>query len=252
MFSALAEANPKDEALTAQLPLGADGGRASVTARRTRMAYDDNICPSGEPLGAPTCTTKVNSSQAESRAESSNSGICALQPKGTCCFGPDSLFDGYLQLRDVLRRFLFRLVRDDALAEEALQETAIVAGQKCFDELPTSMSPQAWLYGVSRNQGLAALRRRGVVDEAPDEDTCSALFGTCLGAEPEQHEEVFIARDLEGRRRAFLRAVLRDDYDDAIAYLERVENGGEPITDAERAEQLRRMRRLRRAAGDGE
>ena len=58
-----------------------------------------------------------------------------------------------------LGQFLVAMVRDCALAEDLLQETFLDA-YNARQRLPEVERPEAWLFGIARNRGLRALRRR--------------------------------------------------------------------------------------------
>ena len=57
---------------------------------------------------------------------------------------------------------LVRILRVEAVAEEALQESFVKIWQNAGKYVPESGSPMAWLCSVARNHALDLLRRRGL------------------------------------------------------------------------------------------
>ena len=68
----------------------------------------------------------------------------------------EALLEGAEQ---ALGQFLVQVMRDRFLAEDALQETLLIAFER-RDELASVENPRAWLFGVARNRALLALRGR--------------------------------------------------------------------------------------------
>ena len=56
---------------------------------------------------------------------------------------------------------LVRILRIEAIAEEALQDTFVKIWQKAGTYRPDSGSPMAWMCSVARHQALDVLRKRG-------------------------------------------------------------------------------------------
>lgn len=69
----------------------------------------------------------------------------------------------YDRHKDGLYAFLLRFLRDEALAEDALQE-AFLRVHRNLDAFDASRSFRAWLYEIGRNAGLDASRRRAKQD----------------------------------------------------------------------------------------
>ena len=112
-----------------------------------------------------------------------------------------------------LRGFLVRRLRDQAVAEDLLQDTfvkAIAEGSR-FCELN---NPRAWLYRVARNNLVDHLRREHrfvdyLPDEVPDEvpltaavDDLSQCLPRALDALAKEDAEVITLCDLEGLNQA--------------------------------------------------
>lgn len=72
---------------------------------------------------------------------------------------PASVEEWFSTYESDLGKYLVQFVRDRALAEDLLQETFIDA-YRASRAFPEIRNPRAWLFGIARNQALAALRRQ--------------------------------------------------------------------------------------------
>ena len=112
-----------------------------------------------------------------------------------------------------LRGFLVRRLRDQAVAEDLLQDTfvkAIAEGSR-FCELD---NPRAWLYRVARNSLIDHLRREHrFIDDLPDQlpyeepitdavDDLSQCLPRALDALAKEDAEAITLCDLEGMNQA--------------------------------------------------
>jgi RNA polymerase sigma-70 factor (ECF subfamily) len=93
-----------------------------------------------------------------------------------------------------------RILRSQAEAEEALQESYIKIWNKAGDYAPTGASPMSWLISIARNTAIDCLRRRreattgdidpdAVVDDAPTPEA-AALLSSDVGRLYECFEEL--------------------------------------------------------------
>ena len=110
-----------------------------------------------------------------------------------------------------------RILKRDAIAEEALQDTFIKIWQKAGTYNPTASAPMTWLYSLARHHALDLLRRRsrredhetqgveGQVEVAPDlaktwsemNDDAQALM-TCLEQLPADTQRCLVGAYCEG------------------------------------------------------
>src|SRR5207253_699020 len=65
----------------------------------------------------------------------------------------------YERYKDEIHGFLFRLLRDDARAEDVLQETFFRV-YKALETFDASRSFRAWLYQITRNAAIDAIRQK--------------------------------------------------------------------------------------------
>lgn len=107
--------------------------------------------------------------------------------------------------RGPLYRFARRLTRDDALAEDVLQETFLTALRK-VGTWRGEGSCRGWLFSIARTQALMA-RRRGAVGEAMEDERALPELGLSAGwgaaMDPEAlaarlEEQALLERALEG------------------------------------------------------
>lgn len=113
-----------------------------------------------------------------------------------------------------VRRFLGDLLRDDAAADEATQETFVRAHQRLVT-LSEAVKLQGWLMGIARMVFLEQLRRRRrdgpqLLDEPVQVDRGPTPEAALLSSEADQVLAVALA-DLAVERRAAL--LLRIDHD---------------------------------------
>ncbi len=125
----------------------------------------------------------------------------------------------YDRLAPAIHRFLRDVLRDDALAADATQETFV----RAFANPQVLADPERarpWLFGVARNVSLelrrARLRRSRVITEAPDavRERAPSPHGCPEGACIEREEVALLDRalgELSEDRRAML--VLRLDHE---------------------------------------
>ena len=74
--------------------------------------------------------------------------------------GDEAAFDALVRLyQQPVWRFLCRLVRDQALAEDLAQETFVRAHRR-LDTFAHQSRFSTWLFQIARNAGIDALRRR--------------------------------------------------------------------------------------------
>ena len=112
---------------------------------------------------------------------------------------------------------LVRILRIEAVAEEALQDTFIKIWQKAGSYVPSAGSPMAWMCSIARHQALDMLRQRrsrenlersdmtGYIDATPDlakplhEMTDDAkLLMQCLEKLPQEARDCIVYAYCEG------------------------------------------------------
>jgi RNA polymerase sigma factor (sigma-70 family) len=86
-------------------------------------------------------------------------------------------------------RYLLQMVGDRLLAEDLLQDT-FVAALRGHVQVTAADSGEAWLFGIARNQALAALRKGRRRNRALD------LLSRRRTSEADNAEEIVAARDL--------------------------------------------------------
>ena len=111
----------------------------------------------------------------------------------------------YEEYRALVRRFVYRLCRNESLADEVTQETFFRA-LRTWDSYRGESSLATWLCGIARNGYYDTLRRppQLPLDEAaaPGEDVAEALIASdrrmaaqkLLHRLPEPYREVFTLR----------------------------------------------------------
>jgi len=135
-----------------------------------------------------------------------------------CHNGSESAFEELYRLSSAqLYGVLLRILRIEAIAEEALQDSYVKIWQKAGTYSPDAGSPMAWMYSIARHQALDELRRRGsredqenraqpgVIESTPDrtkplhemgED--AQLIMLCLNRLPEQARLCIVRAYCEG------------------------------------------------------
>jgi RNA polymerase sigma-70 factor (ECF subfamily) len=102
------------------------------------------------------------------------------------------LYDRY---KDEVFAFLARLLRDDALAEDVLQE-AFFRVYKSLDRFEPEKSFRAWLYQIARHAALDAIRIRRKEERLADEKARRVEGAVAdSAAEAERADEVRRAKD---------------------------------------------------------
>jgi RNA polymerase sigma-70 factor, ECF subfamily len=143
--------------------------------------------------------------------------------------------------------FLTEITNDAALAEDAAQETLMVASTS-IGTLENPARFRNWMFGIARNQGLRQVRQaqRGPVtlslsadpDLAPSRDSRSSLRHEDSRAERLQR----ILADLDGDDRALLHLIHVDGYtSEDVAEI----SGQKPATIRKRKSRLRKEIRIR-------
>lgn len=125
-----------------------------------------------------------------------------------------------------VRRFLGDLLRDDAAADEATQETFVRAHAR-LSTLRAGDKVLPWLFGIARNvfyEELRAKRRhlRSVDDGLGEEpDRAPSPEGMLLGAEADAQLKAALAELSEERRAALVLRIDHGlDYDEICAIME--------------------------------
>lgn len=78
-----------------------------------------------------------------------------------CEQGNETAFEElYALCSSQLYAVLFRILKIEAIAEEALQDCFVKIWQKSGTYVPSSGSPMTWMYSIARHQALDHLRRR--------------------------------------------------------------------------------------------
>lgn len=105
-----------------------------------------------------------------------------------------------------LYRYLVRLARNDALAEELVNEVFLTVWQKA-DSFQGQSAVSTWLFSIAHNRAISALRKRSddaldesaaamIADEADDPETVAmkadkgAALRRCLDRLSAEHREV--------------------------------------------------------------
>lgn len=136
----------------------------------------------------------------------------------SCEKGNEAAFEElYKQCSGHLFGILVRILRIEAVAEEALQDAFVKIWQKSGTYAPQAGSPMAWMCSIARHQALDLLRKRGsrenneradisgYIDSAPDtrkpihemtED--ATLLMQCLEKLPEEPRNCIVRAYCEG------------------------------------------------------
>lgn len=112
---------------------------------------------------------------------------------------------------------LLRILRNEAIAEEALQESFVKIWQKADNYLPAAGSPMAWMTSIARHQALDVLRQRrsrenhespdhsSWIDNVPDESRAlddmssdAQLLMLCLDKLPAPARDCIVKAYCEG------------------------------------------------------
>lgn len=96
-----------------------------------------------------------------------------------------ALYDRY---KDEVYSFLARLLRDDALAEDVLQE-AFFRVYKSLERYERARSFRAWLYRIARNAALDAIRTRRKEERIAEEKARRAAPVSDPSSEAERRDE---------------------------------------------------------------
>jgi len=83
-----------------------------------------------------------------------------------------------------LNGILLRILKLEAIAEEALQETFIKIWMNAGSYSPEAGSPMAWMGGIARHQALDVLRRRGSRENNESTDLVSLIEATPDAGKP--------------------------------------------------------------------
>ena len=124
-------------------------------------------------------TSKINTAAAENQC-ARNAHLAALL--AGCEQGRETDFEAlYTECSPQLYGALLRMLKNPALAEEALQDAFVKIWQKAGSYVPQTGAPLTWMYSIARHQALDLLRRRssrealentdehGLISATPDE-----------------------------------------------------------------------------------
>jgi RNA polymerase sigma-70 factor (ECF subfamily) len=110
---------------------------------------------------------------------------------------------------DPVFSFVVKLVRDDALAEDVLQETFLRIHRGISTWEPARPA-RPWIYGIARNAALDALRQRKKADRLEDESARRA---------PAPERETVVPGAIRSEEAALVRAALASLPDETRALL---------------------------------
>ena len=79
---------------------------------------------------------------------------------------------------------LLRILKIEAIAEEALQESFVKIWMKADSYSPETGSPMTWMNSIARNQALDVLRRRGSRERNESPELVSLIDATPDAAKP--------------------------------------------------------------------
>lgn len=96
----------------------------------------------------------------------------------------DALEELYGLCSAQLNGVLLRILKMEAIAEEALQETFVKIWMKADSYVPEASAPMTWMSSIARNQALDVLRRRGTRENHESTDLVSLIEATPDVAKP--------------------------------------------------------------------
>lgn len=194
------------------------------------LAYPVTLrMPSGAVPGPTRLNPPPDTSQ-ENRQQVQDEHLVLLLAR--CEAGNETAFEElYALCASQLYALLLRILRIEALADDALQDSFVKIWQKAGSYDPRAGSPMVWLRSVARHQALDLLRRRGSREDHERYDVQGLLEATPDTAKPvhemaedSQHLLTCLDQLPEATSRCIVRA-----YCEGYSHEELAEETGAPL-----------------------